>query len=163
MGESGKGILLEIMMLFRGIVRLICKAVIVLIVIIFLCDKALSIEEPVSTQIWLIVFFSSAVLIMWGYDQILKNCARRIRTCSFGSEKQTAAGSFIRIHLDPVSSCGSFGADFLLHHLAGQFTLFFPSGKVVQVSTLPLEKKQPCLQLSNDSPDAYSQEKGDAT
>lgn len=72
MGESGKSILLEIMMLFRGIVRLICKAVIVLIVIIFLCDKALSIEEAVSTKIWLIVFFSSAVLIMWGYDQILK-------------------------------------------------------------------------------------------
>ena len=72
MGESGKGILFEIMMLFRGIVRFICKAVIVLMVIIFLSNKALNIESPASTQIWLIVFFSSAVLIMWGYDQILK-------------------------------------------------------------------------------------------
>lgn len=72
MGESGKGIIFEIMMLFRGIVRFICKAVIILIVIIFLGNKALSIDSPVSTQIWLIVFFSSAVLIMWGYDRILK-------------------------------------------------------------------------------------------
>ena len=72
MGNTGKGILLEIMILLRGIVRFICKAVIVLIILLVLMYKGLKMNFTVSAQIALAFFGGGAVLILWGYDQIIR-------------------------------------------------------------------------------------------
>ena len=73
MDKTGKSILLEIMLFLRGIVRFICKAVIVLIILLVLMYKGIKMDFTVSEQLALAFFGGGAVLIMWGYDQIIRN------------------------------------------------------------------------------------------